>query len=153
MDWRHPPDDLARVLGAARDAVLSHTADPWHAVEPFEALIEELKYSPSAREEKLPRVRSFGRELFAELRSVDRPVAIEVRHYCWYLQHLGEPEGTSATDMLMFTLTRFAHFASHEVTRCRICAEFRDDLPFQGSPGGRAHFREWLRRRACDASP
>jgi hypothetical protein len=151
MDWRQPPDEFGRRLAVAREAVLSNTTDPWHAVGPFESILEELRYFASAREEKLARLRSLGRQLFAEIRSGGGPVAMEVRHYCWHLQHLGDPTGSpasSVTDMLMVTLTRSAHYKGHEVKRCSICAEFPADLPFQGSPGGRAHFREWLKQRS-----
>ncbi len=78
---------------------------------------------------------------------------MEVRHYCWHLQHLGDPNASPASslaDMLMVTLTRFAHYQHHESHRCPICAEFPEDLPFQGSPGGRAHFHEWLNRTFGD---
>jgi hypothetical protein len=150
MDWRQPPDHFAWQLDAAREAVRANTTDPWHAVEPFEPILEELNEVLTAREEKLPRVRSLGRELFAELRSAGRPVAMEVRHYCWHLQHLGDPNGSPASslkDMLMVTVTRFAHYEGHAAGRCFICAEFPEDLPFQGSPHGRAHFDEWLKRK------
>jgi len=151
VDWRQPPDDFGRQLTAAREELLANTADPWHAVEPFEPILVGLRSLSSAPEEKLARVRSLGRELFAEIRSRRGPVAMEVRHYCWHLQHLEDRNGSafsSLTDLLMVTLTRFAHYKGHEVGRCSICAEFPGDLPFQGSPGGRAHFREWLGRRS-----
>jgi hypothetical protein len=153
MDWRQPADEFARQLAAARETFLAHTTEPWHAVEPFEPILEALKYVPSAREGKLSRVRSLGRELFAELRSFGGPVSMEVRHYSWHLQHLDDPDGSpspSLKAMLMATLTRFAHYEGHQVDRCFICAEFPSDLPFQGSPGGRAHFHEWIRRRSGD---
>lgn len=153
MDWRHAADRFARQLDAAREAVLANTTDPWHAVEAFEPILEELIDAPQAREEKLPRVRSLGRDLFAELRAEGRPIAMEVRHYCWHLQHLDDPDRSPASslkDMLMVTLTRFAHYEGHEVDRCFLCAEFLEDLPFQGSASGRAHFHVWLRRRTGD---
>jgi len=151
MDWQQPSDEFGRRLAVARETVLAHTTDPWNAVAPFESILEELKVVASAREEKLARLRSLGRNLFAEIGSGGVPVAMEVRHYCWHLQHLGDPTGSptsSVTDMLMVTLTRFAHYESHEVVRCFICAEFPGDRPFQGSPGGRAHFHEWLKQRS-----
>jgi hypothetical protein len=150
MDWLESADDYARQLAVARETVLANTTDPWRAVEPFEPLLEELRYGASAPEERLARLRSLGRQLFAELRSAGRPVAMEVRHYCWRLQHLGEAgsPASSVKDMLMVTLTRFAHYEGHEVGRCSICAEFRRDLPFRGSSGGRARFHEWLKRRS-----
>jgi hypothetical protein len=150
MDWREPADEFGLRLAAAREAVLANPTDPWRAVEPFEPILEELSYVASAREEKLARLRSLGRHLSAEIRSGGGPVAMEVRHYCWYLQHLGDAAGTSLKDMFMVTLTRFAHFKGHQGGRCSICAEFPGDLPFQGSPGGRAYFREWLERRSGD---
>jgi hypothetical protein len=153
MDWRQPPDEFGRRLAVAHKAVLVNTTDPWRAVEPFEPILEELRFVASAREEKLARLRSLGQQLFAEIHSGGDPVAMEVRHYCWHLQHLEDPMGSTAssvTDMLMVTLTRFAHYAGHEVGRCSICAEFPGDLPSQGRPGGREHFREWLRQRSGD---
>jgi hypothetical protein len=153
MDWRQPLDDFGRRLTVARETVLANTTAPWSAVAPFESILEELKYGASAREEKLARLRSLGRELFAEIRSGCGPVAMEIRHYCWHLQHLGDPSGSPASslkDMLMVTLTRFAHYAGHDAVGCSICDEFRDDLPFQGSLGGREHFRKWLKRRSGD---
>ncbi|SIO60550.1 hypothetical protein SAMN05444166_6437 [Singulisphaera sp. GP187] len=153
MDWRQPSDEFGRRLAVARKTVLANTTDPWRAVEPFEPILAELRYVATAREEKLARLRSLGRQLFAEIRSGCGPIAMEVRHYCWHLQHLGDPTGSPASsliDMLMVTLTRFAHYEGHEVERCFICAEFREDLPFQGSPGGRDHLREWLKRRFGD---
>lgn len=150
MDWREPSDDFARRLAAAREMVLANTTDPWHAVEPFEPILEELRDAGSAREAKLKRVRSLGRHLFAEIRSSGGPVAMEVRHYCWHLQHLGDPSespASSLVDMLMTTVTRFAHYESHETSRCAICSEFDGDIRYQGSPGGRDHFHEWLKRR------
>lgn len=151
MDWRPTPDEFSRQLAVAREAVLANTIDPWRAVEPFDSILEGLRYVASAREEKLARLRSLGRQLFAEIRSAGGPVAMEVRHYCWHLQHLGDPTGSpasSVTDMLMVTLTRFAQYEGHQARRCSICAEFPADLPFQGRPGGRAHFHEWLKRRS-----
>ena len=145
MDWRQPDDAFTAQLAAARDALLAARADPSAAVALFEPIIEELKYDPAVREAKLPRVRALGRELLAELRAGPGPVAMEVRHYCWHLQHLGEL--SSLTDVLMVTVTRFAHYAGHVPERCEVCAEFPGDIPFQGAPGGRAHFEEWLRRR------
>jgi hypothetical protein len=145
VDWRQPNDGFAAQLTAARDALLAARTDPSVAVAPFEAIIEELKYDLAAREAKLPRVRLLGRELFAELRAGVEPVAMEVRHYCWHLQHLGEL--SSLKDVLMVTLTRFAHYAGHVAERCEVCAEFPGDIPFQGAPDGRAHFEEWLCRR------
>jgi hypothetical protein len=153
MDWREPADGFGRQLAVAREAVLANTTDPWRAVEPFEPILEELRYMGSDREVRLARLRSLGRQLFAEIRSAGRPVATEVRHYCWHLQHLGDPAGSPASsliDMFIITITRFARYEGHEVGRCSICAEFRGDLPFQGSPGGRAHFHEWLKRRSGD---
>jgi hypothetical protein len=148
MDWRESADEFGLRLAAARETVLANPTDPWRAVEPFEPILEELSYAASAREEKIARLRSLGRQLFAEIRSGCGPVAMEVRHYCWLLQHLGDSGGSSLKDMLMITLTRFAHFKGHQGERCSICAEFPGDLPFQGCPGGRAHFREWLKRRS-----
>jgi hypothetical protein len=158
MHGRDPPDNFVRQLDAAREAVLANITDPWHAVEPFEPILEELTYDPVARAEKLPLVRSLGRELYSELRSAGRPVAMEVRHYCWHLEHLGAPTGPASTilkDLLMVTLTRFAHYRGHRSDWCSVCAEFPADLPFQGSPGGRAHFYEWLKQksRVDGASP
>lgn len=150
MDWRQPPDNFARQLDAAREAILSNATDPWHAVEPFEPILEELKDVPGTRAEKLSRIRSLGRELFDELRSAGGPVAMEVRHYCWHLQHLGDPNGSPASslkDMLMVTVTRFAHYGGHEASRCSICHQFPNDLPFQGGARGRAYFNEWIRRK------
>lgn len=149
MDWREPADAFGRQLAVARETVLANAADPWRAVEPFETLLEELRYGASDPEGRLARLRSLGRQLFAELRAAGRPVAMEVRHYCWHLQHLGEARSpaSSVKDILMVTLTRFAHYEGHEVGRCSICAEFQGDLPFRGSPNGRAHFHEWLKRR------
>ena len=94
---------------------------------PFEPIIEELKYDLAAREVKLPRVRTLGRELFAELRAAAGPVATEVRHNCCQLQHLGEL--SSLTDVLMVTVTRFDHYARHVPEQCEVCAEFPGDLP------------------------
>jgi hypothetical protein len=144
-DWRQPCDAFAAQLASARDALLAARANPSAAVVPFEPIVEELKYNLAAREAKLPRVRALGREMFAELRARAGPVAMEVRHYCWHLQHLGEL--SSLTDVLMVTLTRFAHYAGHLPERCEVCAEFPSDLPFQGAPGGREHYHEWLRQR------
>ncbi len=149
MDWQQPPDKFARQLDAAREAILANTIDPWHAVEPFEPILEKLIDLPAAPAEKLSRIRSLGCALFAELRSAGRPVAMEVRHYCWHLQHLGDPNGSPASslkDMLMVTVTRFAHYRGHEAGRCSICSDFPNDLPFQGGARGRAHFNEWLNR-------
>jgi hypothetical protein len=153
MDWREPADEFGRQLAVARETVLANTADPWRAVVGFEAILEELRCVASAHEERLTRLRSLGRQLFAEIRSGGRPVAMEVRHFCWHLQHLGDPTespASSVTDMLMVTLTRFAHYGGHDVGHCSICAEFRGDLPFQDKLGGRAHFNEWLKRRFGD---
>lgn len=151
MDGKPPQDSFARQLDAAREAVLANTAAPWRAVEPFEPILEELIDVPTARAERLSQVRSLGRELFAELRSAGRPVAMEVRHYCWHLQHLGDPNGSPASslkDMLMVTVTRFAHYEGHEAGRCFICTDFPNDLPLQSIPArGRAHFHKWLKRR------
>jgi len=149
MDWREPADEYGRRLAVAREMVLANTADPWRAVEPFEPILEELRYGASAPEERLVRLRSLGRQLFEEIRSASRPVAMEVRHYCWHLQHLGEAGSPSSSvkDMLMVTLTRFAHYEGHDRGGCPLCAEFRGDLPFRGSPGGRDHFHQWCRRR------
>jgi hypothetical protein len=144
-NWRLPFDAFAVQLTAARDTLLAARTDPSGAVGPFEPIVEELKYDLAAREVKLPRVRSLGRELFAELRAAGRPVAMEVRHYCWHLQELGEL--SNLTDVLMVTVTRFDHYARHVPEQCEVCAEFPVDLPFQGAPGGRANFEEWLRRR------
>ncbi|MFO0955833.1 MAG: hypothetical protein U0800_00005 [Isosphaeraceae bacterium] len=144
-DWRLPSDAFAAQLAAARHTLLAARTDPSAAVGPFEPIIEELKYDLAARGVKLPRVRALGRELFAELRATAGPVAMDVRHYCWHLQHLGEL--SSLTDVLMVTVTRFDHYARHVPERCEVCTEFLGDLPFQGAPGGRAHFEEWLRRR------
>jgi hypothetical protein len=91
-------------------------------------------------------VRALGRELFAELRAGAGPVAMEVRHFCWHLQHLGEL--SSLTHVLMVTATQFDHYARHVPERCEVCTQYRGDIPFQGAPGGRAHFEEWLRRPA-----
>jgi hypothetical protein len=129
--------------------VLANPTDPWRAVEPFEPILEGLRHEATALEEKLARLRSLGRHLFAELRSEGGPVAMEVRHYCWHLQHLGDPVASPASsvkDMLMVTVTRFAHYEGHEEGRCPLCAEFRGDLPFRGGPDGRVHFLEWLGR-------
>jgi hypothetical protein len=145
VDWRKPDDSFAAQLAAARDTLLAMRADPSAAVAPFEPIIEELKYDLAARQAKLPRVRALGRDLFAGLRTGVEPVAMEVRHYCWHLQHLGEL--STLKDVLMMTLTRFAHYAGHVPGRCEVCAEFPGDIPFQGAPGGRAHFEEWLRRQ------
>jgi len=159
MDWRQPSDNFARLLDAARERVLANTIDPWHAVEPFEPVIEALHSIPASRADKLPRVHAFGRDLFEELRSSGHPIAMEVRHYCWYLQYLGAPKDTpvvSVKDLLMVTLTRFAHFAGHGAGRCSICADFPDDLPYQGGAArGRAHFDEWIKRKSGEgtASP
>ncbi len=96
-----------------------------------------------------------GRELFAELRSVVGPIAMEVRHFWWHLQHLGDRYGSSSSlmDTLMTMLRRFAHDEGHEVNCCFFCAEFRGDMPFQGSPGDRAHFEKWLRRKYGNDEP
>ena len=155
MDWREPSDDFARQLAAARATVLVNTTDPWRAVEPFEPILEEAKDAGSAREreEKLARIRSLGRQLFTEIRSIGGPVAMEIRHYCWHLQHLGDPDASPAsslTDMLMTALTRFAHYESHPISRCNICSQFPGDIPYRGSPGGRDHFNEWLKSRSGD---
>ena len=97
-----------------------------------------------ALQEVLRSVRS-GKPESDELRAEAEPVATEVRHYCWHLQHLGEL--SSLTDVLMVTLTQFSHYVGHVPEWCEVCAEFPGDIPFQGAPGGRAHFEEWLRRR------
>ncbi len=144
-DWRQPRDAFVTQLATARDALLAARTNPSAAVVPFEPIIEELKYDLAAREAKLPRVRALGRELFAELRAGAGPVAMEVRHYCWHLQHLGWE--SSLTDVLMVTLTQFAHYSGHVPERCEVCAEFPGDLPFQGAPGGREHYHEWLQQR------
>ena len=141
MDWREPRDDFTLKLEAARVGLLDNPADPWRAVERFEPILEELFDIPQARAEKLERVRSLGRELFAALRSTHDPVAMEVRHYSWHLMHLGDPNGSPASslkDMLMVTVLRFAGYAEHERGRCFLCAEFPEDLPFQSGDRGRA---------------
>lgn len=144
-EWRLPADEFAEQLSAARVALLAAQVDPWPAVELFEPIIEMLRYDRPNRESRLPRVRSLGLELSAELCGVSEPVAMEVRHYCWYLEHLDVV--TSLTDMMMLTLTRFAHFSGHVPENCEVCAQFPGDLPFQGSPHGQAHFEEWLQSR------
>jgi hypothetical protein len=151
LDWRQPDDDFRRELETARVTLLANTTRPFDAVAPFEPILEELRRVRAVRDAKLPRIRSLGRELFAELSVRAVPVSMEVRHYCWHLQHLGDPNASPASsvqDMLMVTLTRFAHYEHHERVSCSICAEFPQDLPFQGSPGGRAHLREWVQRRS-----
>lgn len=67
-DWRHPTDAYVAQLAAAHDALLAARTDPSAAVVLFEPIIEELMFEPANREVKLPRVRTLGRELFAELR-------------------------------------------------------------------------------------
>jgi hypothetical protein len=52
--------------------------------------------------------------------------------------------------MLMVTLRRFACFEGHPSNLCPVCKEFPEDLPYRGSPGGRAHFYEWLRQKGYD---
>lgn len=124
-------------MATARAALLAAQPEPSAAVELFEPIVEQLKYDPGAR-------------LLVELRSGAEPVAMEVRHYYWHLQHLGRPGwwSSSLTDVLMVTLTRFAHYSEDVPEQCEICAEFPDDMPFQCAPGGREHFREWLRQRS-----
>jgi hypothetical protein len=152
-DWRQPPDDFARQLDAAREALLTYTADPWHAVALFEPILEDLNYEATSREAKLLRVRGLGRELFAKLRSATRPIVMEVRHYCWHLQYLGDPDGSPASslkDILMLTMTRFAQYESHDPDQCFLCAGHPKDLPFRGSPVGRTYFDLWLKRKFGD---
>ena len=131
VDWRQPDDAFTARLAAARDALLAAQADPSAAVAMFEPIIEELKYDLAAREAKLPRVRALGRELLAELRAGVLPVAMEVRHYCWHLQHLGHL--SSLTDMLMVTLTRPHYAGMSSANLCRVPG----DIPLR-RPGGRA---------------
>jgi hypothetical protein len=147
MNWQQPVDDFDLRLAAAREAILANRTDPWKAVELFEPILEELRYQPDIRDRWLPPIRRLGREMFEVLGSSREPVAMEVRHYCWHLQSLGDWGPSSILDMLMVTLNRFAHYASHEVDCCSICAEYPMDLPHQGSSEGRAHFNEWLRQR------
>lgn len=144
VDWQQPDDAFTAQLVAARNALLASPSDPSAAVALFEPIIEELKYDMAARETKLPRVRALGHELLTELRS-GGPIAMEVRHYCRYLQDLGCR--MSLTDMLMVTLTRFAPYTGHVPEQCEVCTEYPGDIPFQGAPGGREHFEEWLRQR------
>ena len=149
MDGRESLDEFGRLLAVARERLLANLADPWHAVEAFEPILEELRDKAAGREEKSARIRKFGDQLSAEIRSVGRPVSMEVRHYCLQLRHLDDPSGslfTSLTDLQMVTLTRFAHYEGHQSDRCSVCRAFPGDLPFQGSPGGRAHFHEWLKQ-------
>jgi hypothetical protein len=153
MAWRDSSNGFGRQLAVAHETMLANLADPSHAIEPFETILVDLRDEPSDREEKLLRVRSLGRQLFAEIRSSSCRVAMEVRHYCWHLQRLGDPKespASSVLDLLMVTLTRFAHYESHDPSCCSLCHEFRDDIPYQGSTGGRAHYHEWLRRRYGD---
>jgi hypothetical protein len=151
MDWRHPADDFGRQLASAYEAILANQADPWKAVEPFEPILEELRIDSVLRERHLPRVRSLGRELFERLRSLHQPVAMEVRHYCWHLQYLGDFETSSGIrDMFMITITRFAMYANHQSDQCTICKEYPEDLPHRNGPEGRAHFYEWLRKKGHD---
>lgn len=148
MNWRHPDDEFGHQLASAYEAILANRADPWRAVELFEPILEELGTSPVVRAQRLPRVHSLGQELVESLRSSHDPVAMEVRHYCWHLQYLGDFDTSSGLkDMLICTLTRFAGFAHHRSDWCPICKEYPSDLPHLSRPDERAHYREWLRKK------
>lgn len=146
MDWRELHDEFGQQLELAYETVLANLTDPYRAIEPFEPILEELKYHAALPQKGFQRIQLLGRELFERLRSCPKPVAMELRHYSWHLQHLGDSGSSSLTDMFMITLTRFAHYKGHQVEKCQICAEFPLDLPFQGSSDGRKHFHKWLMR-------
>lgn len=151
MSWREPDDEFGRQLVAAYQALLAEQADPWKAVDGFEPILEALVLNVEVRARQLPRVRLLGRELFESLGKSGNPVAMEVRHYCWHLQHLGDFETSSGLkDMLLVTLTRFVKYEGHPTDRCSLCAEFPNDLPFRLDQAGRAHFHDWLRKRGFD---
>jgi len=155
MDSHARADPFARSLTIASEALLDHVADPWRAVEAFEPILEQLNAELVGSEARLEQARSVGRQLFARLKSDGSPVAMEVRHFCWHLQYLGDvakSPTSSVLDLLLATLTRFAHYERHESGRCAICAEFPGDLPVQPRTGGIEHFREWFRRKS-DSSP
>jgi|GEM_PF-3144881 len=155
MDAHSQVDPFAQSLMIASETLLDHVADLWRTVEAFEPILGQLNTESVGRESRLEQARSVGRELFARLKLEGSPVAMEVRHFCWHLQYLGDVAKSltsSVLDLLLATLTRFAHYERHESGRCAICAEFPGDLPVQARSGGIEHFREWFRRKS-DISP
>ena len=144
MNWRYPDDNFGTLLASAYSAVLENANDPWLAVEPFEPIFEELKPRSTTQEYQLSRVRSLGQELYEELRSSDAPVAMEVRHYCWYLHHL---ERSSIKDVRVLTFSKFKMFASHRPEWCSICKEFPNDMPHRPNPEAWVYFRKWLDKK------
>ena len=149
MDWRQPSDDFGRRLAVSREAVLANTSHPWQAVEPFEAILQELRPVSPAREEKLERVRSLGGSCSSRSSQGATP-------WQWrFAITAGICNTSEIRPGRLLQPDRYAHghphslprYEGHQASLCAICAEFREDLPYQGSPGGRKHFHEWLKRQ------
>jgi hypothetical protein len=121
---------FSQQLAQASTILLANRANPAKAVEPFDPLLVALRSETNLADERLSLVRDLGSRLFEALKSSSTHMAMEVRHFCLHLAHLGDAETSSGiNDMLMVTLTRFAHYSDHSTDRCSLCAEYPHDLP------------------------